>query len=53
MIFCITLIAFFSVVKTDICNYHATLTENDAFYLTQPFIKNISINIMHYDSQGG
>ena len=49
MIFWITLIAFFTVVRTDICNYHATLTENDAFYLTQPFIKNISINIMNYD----
>src|SRR5574343_790897 len=35
-------------VYSDICNPHATLIETDTFYLTQPFTKNVTIDITNY-----
>jgi len=37
-------------VKTDQCNYYATLSLTDSFYLTQPLVKTLSINIANYDN---
>ena len=49
MIWTILFTVFFQTVNSDICNRHATLIEHEKFYLTQPFVKNVSINIAAYD----
>jgi hypothetical protein len=37
-----------SFVQADLCNFHATLIETNTFYLTQPFTKNISLDLSNY-----
>ena len=44
----ILFVFFFPLVSSDLCNYHATLFENEPFYLTQPYEMNISINLENY-----
>jgi len=44
----INVILLFSPVRADYCNPHATLIETESFYLTQPFSKNISIDLSNY-----
>ncbi len=41
-------ILFVPKVFSDMCNPHATLIETDTFYLTQPFTKNVTIDISNY-----
>ena len=43
-------ISFFilACAYADICNPHATLLETDSFYLTQPIVKNVTIDLSNY-----
>ena len=42
----------FSILITetfsDLCNYHATLVETETFYFSQPFTKNITLDLSNY-----
>ena len=42
------LILLLPVAFADKCNPHATLVETDSFYLTQPFTKNVTIDLSTY-----
>jgi hypothetical protein len=44
----IALLILIQAVTADKCNLHATLVETDTFYLTQPFTKNIVVDISKY-----
>jgi hypothetical protein len=37
-------------IFSDECNYYATLIESDSFYFTEPFTKELHINISTYDT---
>jgi len=37
-------------IFSDECNYYATLIESDSFYLTEPFTKELHVNISTYDT---
>ena len=43
-------IAFLPFVFCDLCNYHATLFETNHFYLTQPYSKEIYIDLANYQA---
>jgi len=38
-----------SLVNADLCNPLATLVETETFYLTQPYSKNISLDLSNYE----
>lgn len=48
MYFLVILMSIFVIVNADKCYPYATIIEVDSFYLTQPFRKNITINIENY-----
>lgn len=47
LIFCIINV---SSSQNDLCNYHGTLFETETFFLTQPYSKNITIDLENYQA---
>ena len=44
----LSIFTIFSLVNADLCNFHASLIETDSFYFTQPYDRNISIDLSNY-----
>ena len=43
-------LGFLPLLSADVCGFHASLIGKEDFYLTQPFQKNISIDLQDYFS---
>ena len=46
----IILFSLFNTPFSEFCNYHCTLFETDTFYLTQPYSKNITIDLENFQT---